>query len=684
MAAYLPVFLDDDVDGRPKQWLPAEGEDMPAEFEDALLDDRVTKLAWNKPFEWNITTHSLGIETPHRSWKDPMVVCLALSLPGKLEKACEVLRLGDEFSKRKSGTTLINWFCKMRAATKTQPIRRVLWHEKPEKWEEFKTYNIFDVIAEHEIWERVRRFDLSEFEWENWEIDQEINNEGLPVNVETVENAIRIRDYIVDLRMQRMREITGLVNPNSNDQLLPWLQDEGYPFDDLKAGHVRRAVERYDEETAAGRLPNQSEDYREVLGLRLEVSKSSTKKYDAILSHVDSDGRLRNTLQFAGAGRTWRYAGRVYQPQNLFKPLKGLDGLEWEVTEYRNGGVTGRIKTVSGGFQIRAIEDIREFDPEIFEMVYPRPMDVLAGGVRPVVEAPDGYVFIDLDWNAIENRILGWMTGDRKILRVFENDLDPYLDFASKLFGIPYAVLKAEYDEGNGAKRTVGKPGVLGCGYMLGAGKEFENKKTGEIEATGLLGYAWNMGVRNFTHQQSELSVSVWREEFRTAVKFWYDLMRAAMECVRTGRETWCRDIGFDRKGMFLRMILPSGRCLYYVRPKIMDWKMPWGDMRPALTYEQKNDRGAWARISTHPGKVTENADQAIARDVLARGLRKARRNGIPVCLHVHDQIVGLVKESEAEDKLLVLKECMEEEIGWAPGLPLKAAGHISKWFVKD
>jgi len=308
---------------------------------------------------------------------------------------------------------------------------------------------------------------------------------------------------------------------------------------------------------------------------------------------------------------------------------------------------------------------------------------VLAAGVRPVIQAPPGWVFIDADLNAIENRVLGWMANDRKILGVFEKGRDPYVDFAQYLYRQPYERLYAEYKGGDKTKRTISKPAVLGCGYKLSAGEAYIDPRSGEEEATGLMGYAKNMGIV-LTQEQADRSVATWRETFGDTVDYWAENERAAKRCTSTRNPTTAGPLSYDRTGPFLRMRLPSGRHLHYVRPKVMDWLMPWGDYRPALTYEGLDDRHQWARMSTHAGKLVENPCQAIARDQLAHGIRLSMGEGIPIVLHVHDQSVGLVREDEAEDKLGVMIECLTDRPQWAAGLPLAASGHISRWFVKD
>lgn len=671
-----PLMLSYAFDDDPiKQWIPPEGQEMPAEVEDSVLDDRITKLAWNKPFEWAIWANTLGMKTKHTSWRDPMVLAMSLSFPGKLLNCGKVLNLDPKYLKE-DGHRLINWFCKLRPATKTKPARRVHWYQKYDKWQEFLQYNRTDTASERKIFRILRKYDLPEHEWELWALDQEINNRGFPVNMEMCRNVIEIRDELVADRIGEMIQLTGLENPNSQPELLGWLRREGYPFDDLKKGHIKRAIEKYDDLVKEGRRPNQSEEYRRVLDLRSEVSRTSTKKFDAVASHVDDDGYLRNCFQFAGAQRTWRWAGRVFQPQNLAKPTKDLEGLTWGETEEGHQYVTG-------GTQIEAAWLLEQLTAEGVDLLFDKPMDAMSGAVRTVVQAPPGYVFVDADLRAIENVVLGWMANDQKILRVFKKGLDPYIDFATYLYGKPYAELWAEFQAGQKGKRTIAKPGVLGCGYMLGAGKQFENRQTGEIEATGLLGYAWNMGVK-LTPEESEMSVRVWRETFKAAVQFWWDIQRAAFKTMRTKQETACGPVVFDRKGPFLRMNLPSNRSLHYYKPRLEDVIAPWGDFKMSLTYEGQNDKYQWDRISTHPGKITENADQAIARDLLASGMRKAAKAGLPIVMHIHDQIVALVRERDADDSLRVLIQCMTDLDSWARGMPVGAAGHISKWFVKD
>lgn len=642
-------------DGPIQQWVPEEdGSPIPAELRDALTDPHVTKIAWNKPAEWCVWKNVYGIHSPHEQWKDAMVLAMTLSFPGKLARVGPIMKLPQDMMKMTGGTRLINLFSKPQTPSRKHPYARRGPHTDPDAWEEFKQYNRLDVAAERAIWNKCKRWDLSAEEWALFHMDQEINETGMPVNLRVVDNAIRVAEAITNKRKRSMVAVTGLHNPNSNVQLLPWLKDQGYVFDDLKKGHISRALEMEKES------PNPDPKYIEVLELRQEVSKASVKKYAALKRATDEDGMLRYSLQFAGAQRTWRWAGRVYQPQNLARPAPWLE------------------KT-----QEDAVRDLEFLDAECIEWLYPYPMDLLSTCVRPVVQAPDGYMLVDADLNAIENRVLGWLARDKKILQVFELNRDPYVDFATYMYREPYEKLFAEYKDGDKTKRTIAKPGVLGCGYMLGPGEEYENPTTGEIEASGLLGYGRAMGVK-LTPEQSALSVKVWRETFSDAVEFWWAISRAAMATVRTGKSYDADRVRFDMSGPFLRMILPSGRALSYYHPEIQSRKTPWGEMKPTLTYEGLNTKGHWARLTTHPGKLTENADQAISRDLLANGIMLARKRGLDVRLHVHDQIVALQLKDTASNALEVLQECMETRPKWALDCPLGSAGMVSKIFVKD
>jgi DNA polymerase len=658
-------------DGPVKQWIPAEGEDMPEDLLEALTDPRIEKWAWNAPFEMAITAFVLGIDVDVTQWRCAMVLAMHQSLPGKLEKAAVVVGLPEDKQKDRKGAALMRKFSFPRKPTKRDARTRNLWHSDFESWNGYLAYNVQDVVTERAVCKRLYPMPWSE--WELWFMDQAINAAGLPVNRRMINNAIKIYEEALGSvesgtgAFGEMAEITGLANPNSNTQLLPWLQEHGYPFDDMVAAHIKVALEYFerrpdhwaDEDWQRYRSSN---SLHRILELRQQVSLTSIKKYYALQKATDEDDCVRHVLQMNGASRTGRYAGRIYQPQNLKRPLPRFED-----------------------YQETLAKHVEECTLEELKLVHGNVFDVLASSLRPVAQAPEGMVFVDADLNAIENRVLGWLSGCTKILDVFHQNQDPYIAFASYLYETPYDLLWHEYKVlKDKSKRTIAKPGTLGAGYGMGAGQQKVNNKTGEIEATGLLGYAWGMGVKQFTEEDAKHSIDTFRREFSEVKDLWYAMERAAKKCVRTGRPTRCGFVRFIRKGPYLCMILPSGRPLYYLKPRLEMRKTPWGEVKETLTYEGMNDKRQWVRIHTTPGKIVENADQAISRDLLVHGMKLAVARGLDIRLHVHDQIISLEDERGAEKKLETLIDCMGDVPDWAPGLPLGSEGHFTKFMVKD
>lgn len=662
-------------DSEPIQWDQAQGMEMPRELKEALVDPEVEKWAWNAHFEMNILMNTVKMPVFIEQWRDTMVMAYACSLPGKLEKAAPILDIDESLLKNEFGSRLIQKFSKPKLSRRKADhgqLVRTHWYQDLKDWELYCSYNRQDVRAETAIWKRLKQFNpVPDHEWDLWHLDQKINFAGIPMNLDMARNAIKIYEGVLDQSMELMREITDLKNPNSTEQLLPWMKDRGYMFDDCQKAHIRTARAYFDlkpEHWTEEQWLNYcaDEDLKMTLDLRLETARSSIKKYYALVDRTDEDGLLRGAFQFAGAARTWRWAGRGWQGQNLPKPEKVFE------------------KNIE-----QHADSVEKLDWKSIDLIYQNPFDLLASCIRSVAQAPDGYMFVDRDLNAIENRVLAWLAQCPKMLRVFLLNQDPYIAFAVYLFGMKYEDLWHEYKVlGDGAKRTVSKPGVLGCGYMLSAGKRKINRITGEIEADGLLGYAWDMGVKHFTEEQAKMSVDTFRREFEEVKTYWYGIERAAKKAIKTGRaQTYGQGFGrvtFDILGPLMRMKLPSGRCLHYVRPRLEMIKAPWGEMKETITYEGLNDRKQWVRQSTHPGKLTENADQAISRDLLAHSLQLADKRGLDLRIHVHDQGVALALSEDASNGLDILGECMQEPPKWAPDMPLGSAGLITKVWKKD
>ena len=415
------------------QWVPAEGDPMPPEFEDALQDERYQKWAWNAPFESRITANTLRMPVDVRQWRDTMVLGMHCSLPGKLEAAGPVLGLPAELLKDRRGGALMRKFSFPRKPTKRDLRTRNYWHDDLPAWGEYLEYNRRDVVAESAIRRRLWPYMMSDEEWELWFLDQEINEAGLPINRRMVRNAIRLYEEALGSftdntgALGEMAEITGLANPNSNVQILPWLQDHGYMFDDLKKGHIQQARDYFDtksehwddEQWTSYRSSN---TLKRVLELRLETARTSIKKYYALDRACDTDDLIRGCLQMNGAARTGRWGGRLFQPQNLAKPEKRFED-----------------------YQPLLAEGIEKLDLESLRLVHGNPFDALASAIRGTAQAPDGMVFLDADLSAIENRVLGWMSGCEKILEVFRLKRDPYLSFATYLYEMDYDTLWHEY-----------------------------------------------------------------------------------------------------------------------------------------------------------------------------------------------------------------------------------------------
>lgn len=651
-----------------RQWVPAEGEPMPDDLKEILEDDCIVFEAWNAAFERYVFKRVLGVDIPIDRWLDTMIVSAYGSFPLTLAGASKALSLGDDKAKMASGKRLLRRFCQPRTPTKTKPWTRETVETAPEAWEEFKRYNRMDVVAEMAIARKLQRFHPPEFVWEEWRQDQRINDAGMPINLRRVRNAIRIYEEELEAIMAELRDLTGLDNPNSVPQMLEWVRERGYPFEDLQKAHVLRGIERLKEEIEKAEFKPGADvggmrDAVKALEMRVRAGQMSVKKFYALDRCTGPDGHLRGAIQFYGAARTGRFAGRVFQPQNLPRP-------HWEFEEPEMQEELARC------VEQLPRPAVRTFVGDV--------MTALKSSIRQCVEAPDGYVFCGADFSAIENRGIGWICGDEKILDVFRKNRDPYIDFATHLYGLSYEeifhevkVLKKK------EKRTLSKPAVLGCGYMLGPGKKEVNPRTGEVEAYGLLGYAMNMGIE-MTEEQAQKSVDVFRDTFKDVRRFWYESLDAVKAVIRDGVPRETGPIRFDMKGPFLRARLPSGRHLHYFRPRIEMKETPWGEQRPTVTYMGQGTHGQWQRLKTHPGKLLENFTQAICRDLLTYSLRRAEEAGLDVRLHVHDEILVLAREEDAEETQKVLLEVMSEAPPWAKDFPMAAAGGISKMFMKD
>lgn len=658
-----PLMLAFKFAGRtPEQISFAEGEKISRGLLRDLKNPRIIKTAWNAPFERLVFANVLDIEIPIEQWRCTMTHAMGRGLPGKLSKAGEALGLPADKKKDMRGDNLIRRFCGPRKPTKNKPWTRCTHKTDPVEWCEFKEYNLQDTIAEEAVADYLSQWPMTSYEMQLWYLDQEINDRGFPVNPEAVDMALKHYARYSDQLKRELKDLTGLDNPNSRDQLLGWLKERKYRFEDLKAGHVDREEARFSRNVVKADTAKKRDRAREgmqALRMRQELSRTSVQKFAALKRILDDDNRVRHILSFYGAGRTGRWSSRIFQFHNLPRPVQPL---EKRIAE--------------------CIRDLMTLPYKKLVRKYPEFVDFLSACVRPMVWAEKGKILADLDLSAIENVVLGWLAEDPAILDVFRAGKDPYIAFAVHMFGGAYEQLLAEYKAGNGFKRTMCKPPVLGCGYGLGPGKEFEDTKTGEIQGTGLLGYSMNMNVK-MTPGETDKAVRIWRKAHKKTVRYWYKAGDAAEECVRTRKKVKVGKLSFSMESDFLLMHLPSGRALYYHKPKMLMRKTPWGEKRPTLTY-LRSDKGQYIRVSTHPGKIIENAVQAIARDVLARGMMRAKKQGLPIVGHVHDQVLVEVKKKRGEAALKTLRKCLTTSPPWGKDMPLRAGGHLSPIFLKD
>lgn len=644
-------------------------EEMPAELQALIENPEVLIFAWNCSFERAVLLF-LGFPEsliPFSRFRDPMVIARMLSMPGKLEKAGPILGLKKEFLKDERGEALIDLFCtpfRYGGEETLFGIRPNEYHsreDRPEEWKVFGEYCCQDLIAEREILRAMKAFPLPDIEQRGWELDQRINLRGIPVDKDLVLGALEIALQDKELQLDKIKKISGVENPNSPKQILTYIKKNGYTFNGMAKTLVARAL--------AGEC-DLTDACREVLETRKAASKTSYTKFQTILDQVGLDGRLRHQFAYMGAARTGRWASYGVQLTNLPRPTKAVE----------------RQMDL-------AVELLRAKDTAEINLVFDDPMAVATSCVRAAFKAPPGKKLVVCDLNAIENRVLGWMTGCDAILEVFREGRCPYLSFAAIMYKVSYESLVIIDEQGNhkprnaeaALMRQLAKPAVLGCGYRLSGG-DFDEDKDGNKIRTGLFGYAANMSIE-MSKEEAHLAVAVFREAYPQVVQTWYDLEDAAFAALRGGAhkvgpltfQAFGREPDGNRK--LLRMLLPSGRGLYYIRPRVEE-KEFYGRMKKTLSYEGLDQQTKqWGRVYTNGGKILENGDQAISRDILLHGMLLADSMGAEIVLHCHDEIAAL--EDENNDGLEILKKCMTTAPSWAESLPLGAEGFTSDYYRK-
>ena len=563
------------ADGQPVQCVDlACGEKIPDEVISALEDESVTKWAFNANFERICLSRYLGYPTGDylnpESWNCSMIWAATMGLPLSLEGVGAVLRL--EKQKLTEGKDLIKYFCQPCAPTKSNGQRtRNLPAHAPEKWLAFKKYNIRDVETEMSIQVRLAKYPVPESVWDEYHMDQEINDRGVALDMELVRQAIQMDGHSRSELTQAMKELTELENPNSVQQMKLWLADNGLETDTLG----KKAVTEM--------LKIASPQLQTVLTLRQQLAKSSVKKYRAMEIAVCADGRARGMFQFYGANRTGRWAGRIIQMQNL--PQNHLADLA----------------------EARSL--VRCGDFEAVEMLYEDVPDTLSQLIRTAFIPQDNRKFIVADFSAIEARVIAWLAGEEWRQKIFAEGKDIYCASASQMFGVP-----VEKHGINGHLRQKGKIAELALGY---------GGSVGALKAMGAL----EMGL---TEEELPPLVDAWRQSNPRITELWWDVDRAVMETVRFKHETETHGIAFSCRSGMLFITLPSGRRLAYVKPKIGTNKFG-GD---CITYEGVGSTKRWERLDSYGPKFVENIVQATARDILCHAMHTLRHCSIVMHIH--------------------------------------------------
>ena len=648
------------IDDQPEEVIDLTKEELPKEVVSILNDPNYTKHAYNAAFEW-YALNCAGYPTVLEQWECTMVWALYCGYAAGLANTGEAIGLPEDKKKAMTGKALIRYFCTPQKPTKTFKRKYHDPEDDPDKWQLFVDYNRQDVVAEWEILQRLKAFPMPETEWDLWRTDIRMNAFGVRIDTELIRNALEIDRESAEALTREAREITGLANPNSTAQLLPWLNARGCGITDLQKLTVEEALQD------DGLDP----DARRMLELRQLLGKTSIKKYVAMEAARCSDDRVRGISQFYGANRTGRYAGRLVQMQNL--PRNYLTTLD-----------DARKMTKDGNY-------------EGLRMIYGNVPDTLSQLIRTAFIPSEGNHFVVADFSAIEARVIAWLAGERWVMDVFANNRDIYCETASAMFGVP-----VEKHGVNSDLRQKGKIATLALGYQ------------GGVSAMVAMG-ALRMGI---PEEDLPDIVTRWRDSHPNTCRMWYEIEKAAVECVSTCRTTSPKWKVYDPErarqneeimgvpagsysdyfltdapasGLkfrmesdlvygqaFLTVELPSGRKLFYPKPYLKENQ--FGKMAVHY-YGVKQVTGKWGPESTYGGRITENLVQAIARDCLCEVIRRIRDRGWDIVFHVHDEvIVDAPPEVHTED----LCALMAEPISWAPGLLLKGAGFENNYYMKD
>ncbi|MFW5436337.1 DNA polymerase [Paenibacillus apiarius] len=599
-------------------------ESIPDKVYDALTDPGVIKTAFNAAFERTCLAKWFHMPMPAKQWRCTAVHALTLGLPGHLEGVAEVLKL--EAKKDAKGKALIKYFSVPCKPSKVNGQRtRNYPHHDPEKWEQYKAYNRQDVVVEREVRRKLERFPVPEHEWRLWALDQQINDRGTRLDPEVFKAAIDCDAQYGERLVMEAKEITGLENPNSDPQLKGWLSEHGLETESLKKELMPSLL---------AAAPD-NETWR-VLELRQEMGKTSVDKFKAMDRSMCADERARGLLQFCGANRTWRWAGRLIQVQNL--PQNKIEDLDL------------------------ARETLRSGDFELLELLFGPPPFVLSQLIRTAFIPSPGCRFIVSDFAAIEARVISWLADELWVLDVFRGHGKIYEATASQMFGVPLETIVKSHP--NYELRARGKVAVLACGYQGGpnAMAAMDSKK--EINP-----------------DDYPRLVKQWRDANPNIRKLWYKAEEAALTAVREKTTAkLAHGVQYRYEAGMLFADLPSGRSLAYVNPRI---KPDPNFGKDGIVFDGMDQQTKkWTSHRTYGGRLVENLVQAIARDCLAVAMMRLADEGYEIVMHVHDEVVLDVPIGTGSVEHVA--EIMGRPIEWAPNLPLKAAGFECDFYQKD
>lgn len=599
--------------------------DMMAEFCEALLDPQIVKTAFNANFERTCLAKWLQKPMPPEEWRCTMVKALTLGLPGNLAGAGEALGLPPEKLKDPQGKALIQFFSKPCKPTRTNGQRtRNLPQHDPAKWQLYKGYNRQDVVTEQEILRKLSIYKTPESEQELWALDQHMNDNGVALDIPMVEKIVEYDTRRRQELQEEAQELTGLKNPNSLAQLKRWLAEQGVEMTSVTKDTIAEAL----------RDPELPDVVRRVLEIRTALGKTSVAKYSTMLVAHCQDHRLRGILQFYGANRSGRWAGRLVQTHNLAKNTLPDLALARELAA--------------------------EGDFETMGTLFGETAFVFSELIRTAFIPSEGCRFIVSDFSAIEARVLAWLAGEEWVLEAFRNGKDIYCETASMMYHVP-----VEKHGANSHLRQKGKVAVLACGYQGGVGAMKRMDKGGSIPEDEL-----------------QSVVDQWRQANSNSVKLWRTCELAARTAIEEHRTVRLKNglaFGYINGNLFIK--LPGGRKLCYWNTRL---KLDPRDGREHIVYMGVNqETKQWGETETYGGKLVENIVQATARDCLAISMQRVAALGYNIVMHVHDEIIVdcPVEDTGAMERI---NACMAEPIPWAPGLPLRGDGYETPFYMKD